>query len=100
VDVNNSERRRHDGWSIDRPDWGRCTTKGNKLYLHIFNWPADGKLEMPVAKGSVDRVYLLADRGQSRLPIQAVGDNVSIHLPGKAPDTIDSVVVLVTKTKK
>ena len=33
-------------------DWGRCTQKrlpdGNtRLYLHVFNWPADGKLVLP-----------------------------------------------------
>jgi alpha-L-fucosidase len=85
---------------IDRPDWGRCTAKGDKLYLHVFNWPANGTLEMPLAKGSIDRAYLLADRGRNKLPVQAVGDKVSIHLPEKAPDAVDSVVVLVTKGAK
>ena len=32
--------------------WGRCTKKdaGNgitQLYLHVFDWPEDGKLEVP-----------------------------------------------------
>jgi alpha-L-fucosidase len=28
--------------------WGRCTRKGNTLYLHVFNWPADGILSVPL----------------------------------------------------
>ncbi len=29
--------------------WGRCTTKAGKLYLHVFDWPADGRLTIPMA---------------------------------------------------
>ena len=33
---------------IGKPAWGRCTAKtvGGKttLYLHVFDWPKDGKL--------------------------------------------------------
>ena len=36
--------------------WGRCTKKltadGATLYLHVFNWPADGKLLVPGLKNS------------------------------------------------
>ncbi|RPJ32459.1 MAG: alpha-L-fucosidase, partial [Planctomycetaceae bacterium] len=38
---------------IGKPAWGRCTAKGNKLYLHVFNWPADGKLDVPLAGAQV-----------------------------------------------
>ena len=27
--------------------WGRSTTKGTTAYLHVFTWPADGKLVVP-----------------------------------------------------
>ncbi|MGD0093226.1 MAG: alpha-L-fucosidase, partial [Planctomycetota bacterium] len=27
--------------------WGRCTGKPGKLFLHVFNWPKDGKLDVP-----------------------------------------------------
>jgi len=26
--------------------WGRCTARPGKLYLHVFDWPANGKLEV------------------------------------------------------
>ena len=27
---------------------GRCTRKGSKLFLQVFNWPAEGVLRMVV----------------------------------------------------
>ena len=47
-----------------RPEWGRITKKAadgkTTLYLHVFDWPADGKL--PVGVGNeVAECYLLAD---------------------------------------
>jgi alpha-L-fucosidase len=29
--------------------FGKCTQKPGKLYLHVFQWPRDGKLLVPVA---------------------------------------------------
>ena len=37
--------------------WGRCTMKGNKLYLYVFDWPADGTLLVPGIKSGVRAVY-------------------------------------------
>jgi len=82
-----------------RPDWGRCTAKGNKRYLHVFQWPTDGKLEVPLAGAAADRAYLLADKKQARLPVTEDADRVTISLPEKAPDAVDSVIVLVLKNK-
>lgn len=31
-------------------EWGRCTVKGDKLYLHIFDWPQNGRLRAPGLK--------------------------------------------------
>ena len=27
--------------------WGECTTRGDTLFLHVFQWPADGRLVVP-----------------------------------------------------
>ncbi|MGO4270505.1 alpha-L-fucosidase, partial [Paenibacillus sp. TAF58] len=32
------------GSPIGKMPWGRCTTKGHKLFLHIWDWPAYGEL--------------------------------------------------------
>jgi alpha-L-fucosidase len=82
-----------------RPEWGRCTAKANKRYLHVFQWPAQGQLVVPLAGANVDKAYLLADKKHAKLPVTAGADKVTISLPEKAPDSIDSVVVLVLKSK-
>jgi len=30
--------------------WGRITAKPGRLYLHVFDWPQDGKLMVPAKK--------------------------------------------------
>jgi len=84
---------------IGRPEWGRCTAKGDRLYLHVFNWPADGKLDVPLAGAKPVKAYLLADRKRASLPVAAGQDTLTISVPAKAPDAIDSVIVLVTNNK-
>jgi len=84
---------------IGRPEWGRCTAKDNKLYLHVFNWPADGKLVVPMAVAKVTKAYLLADKKRANLPVSGGQDAVTISVPGAAPDSINSVIVLVTDNK-
>ncbi|HVM62815.1 MAG TPA: alpha-L-fucosidase [Verrucomicrobiae bacterium] len=71
--------------------WGRCTQKPGRLYLHVFNWPKDGRLLVPI-KNVVTKAYLLAAPGES-LPTSRVEDGVVIQLPASAPDPIASVVV-------
>ena len=74
-------------------DWGRCTQKPGKLYLHVFNWPK-GNLVVPGLKNKVQKAYLLSDQEQKPLPISQNDDGVTVTLPDTAPDPIASVVVL------
>jgi alpha-L-fucosidase len=82
-----------------RLPWGRCTKKvsgkDTTLYLHVFNWPADGKLVIPGLKNSVKSARLLAT-GQ-KLKASSSRDSVLIDLPAEAPDKISSTVVLKIK---
>ena len=71
--------------------FGRCTQKGNKLYLHVFDWPKDGKIDIPVLN-KVTKAYLLADPKKSLTVKKSSGKN-TIELTGAAPDPIASVVV-------
>jgi alpha-L-fucosidase len=83
--------------------WGRCTQRatpeGATLYLHVFDWPLDGKLRVPGLFNQVRGAYLLADA--SRTPLAAVRqeDAVVVSLPPAAPDSLNSVVVLELKGK-
>jgi alpha-L-fucosidase len=84
-------------------EWGRCTQKPGKLFLHVFNWP-QGELLVPGLKNKVKVAYLLADAkkdGKRHLltPAQLLDvakseDGVTVKLPEEAPDKIASVVVL------
>ncbi len=76
-----------------RLPWGRCTKKPGVLYLHVFDWPADGKLVIPGLGNKVKKVYLFVEPKKS-LEVARADENVTIKLPAAAPDPIDTVVVL------
>ena len=82
-----------------RLPWGRCTKKltddGAILYLHVFNWPKDGKLLVPGLKNDVKTASLLATGAKLSASRQA--DGVLITVPETAPDSISSTVVLEIK---
>jgi len=80
---------------IGQPAWGRCTAKPGKLYLHVFDWPKDGKLLVPMASQAT-KARLLADERKS-LPVTKTEQGATIQLPPTAPDAIASVVELEIK---
>jgi len=71
--------------------WGRCTQKPGRLYLHVFQWPQDGRLLVPLSN-RVTKAYLLAQPG-SELPADASEQGVTLNVPQTAPDPIDTVIV-------
>jgi alpha-L-fucosidase len=77
--------------------WGRCTQKplpGGKtrLYLHVFDWPKDGKLLVPLAlSGSA---HARSRAGGKTLAVAASGRQTSISVTPEAPDPIASVIEL------
>lgn len=75
------------------PFFGRATAKGSQLYLHVFSWPADGRLRVPGLQNIVHRATLLADR-TATLRTQRDGDDIVIDLPAEAPDEVASVIAL------
>lgn len=78
---------------FEKLDWGRSTTKPGKLYLHVFDWPDDGKLNVPGLVSKVESAYLLT-APEILLNIDYQRGSVFISLPEDASDSIDSVVVL------
>jgi alpha-L-fucosidase len=76
--------------------WGRCTQKANGnttlLYLHVFDWPADGTLLVPGLKSSVVSATLLASG--DKLNSTTGPDGVRVQVPARAPDAISSTVVM------
>jgi alpha-L-fucosidase len=76
--------------------WGRCTPKvsgkDTTLYLHVFEWPADGKLVVPGLKNSVLSARLLVEK--TKLKFAGTADGVEVTVPATPPDAISSTVVL------
>ncbi len=75
------------------PFFGRCTAKGNRLYLHVMGWPLDQKLRLPGLKTKVVKVFLLAEPSKS-LSFAQEGKDVVIQLPERAPDLNATVVAV------
>ena len=81
--------------------WGRCTKKeiegGTRLYLHVFNWPADGKLAVPGLLSEPKKAYALKDNDKNPLQWSRKEDAIVLTLENKFRDPINTVVVLETE---
>jgi len=75
--------------------WGRATRKGGRLYLHVFDWPADRALIVPGFGRTVKSASLLAPTPAS-LPVTKRANGFSIAVPAEAPDRTASVIALET----
>jgi alpha-L-fucosidase len=77
--------------------WGVATQKENKIYLHVFQWPADGKLYVGGFRGEIKNVSLLTDRKTSFKITWLNHKDFYIQLPEYAIDTANTVIVLDTR---
>jgi alpha-L-fucosidase len=79
--------------------WGRCTKKvtkdGATLYLHVFDWPADGKLFVPGLKNEVKSAALIATH--KKLSAATTDSGVMLTVPATAPDKIATTIALNVK---
>ena len=72
--------------------WGRCTRKGSRLYLHVFNRPADGILLVPMTS-TVTGVHLLAEPATPLPSTASAGRRCGSPCPQPLPDADDTVIV-------
>jgi alpha-L-fucosidase len=79
--------------ALFRPEWGRVTRRNGALYLHVFDWPADGKLTIPALQNRFSRASLLA-RPEVSLAVETGSENWVITLPVSAIDPVATVVAL------
>ena len=72
------------------------TTKPGKWFLHMFDWPKDQKIFLGSVPHGIKKAYLFGDKNKTPLGITYYnGKNyMMLHLPSKAPDEIDSVIVI------
>lgn len=79
--------------------WGRCTRKeenGNTtLYLSVFEWPADGKLNVPGLTQDIVRTELLATG--RKLKTTRDNQGTTIAVPDSPIDPIATVIKVTVK---
>ena len=79
---------------FEHTSWGRVTQKkmGNntRLYLHVFDWPKNGKLQLGGIGNKPLKVVGLA--GRNNLLFTAMENSITIQLPASAADTISTVI--------
>lgn len=81
---------------FDELGWGRCTVRkiGNntRLYLHVFEWPTDGKLSVSGLGNRVKGAYMMD--GMKPLEAEKAGPEIIILVQEEAPDKRCSVIIL------
>lgn len=80
-----------DGPTGDLP-YGRTTRKGDTLYLHVFQWPKAGRLEIPPFEVKLLSAHLLA--GGHEVPFRQGKAGLVVHVSKTAPDKADTVIAL------
>jgi alpha-L-fucosidase len=73
------------------PFFGRATAKGNVLYLHVFQWPAGGRLRVTGLQTEIESAVLLATGAKLKFA------GAVVELPAAAPDATASVLKLTLK---
>ncbi|MBD3415014.1 MAG: alpha-L-fucosidase [Candidatus Aminicenantes bacterium] len=76
--------------------WGRSTTKAEKIFLHVFEWPKNRILGVPGFTYEVESIYLLEDP-ETQLNINYSENRAEIELPEQATDPYVSVIALELK---
>lgn len=85
---------------IPAPPWGRLTTKQGQngattLYLHVLNWPKDGKLTVPEIQNKVREARLLATGEKlATLPSDIKEGGIIVDVPQAAVDPVDTVIAV------
>jgi alpha-L-fucosidase len=75
--------------------WGESTRRAGTLYLHVFDWPRNGRLTLGGLKSPVKKAYLLQDPKRKLLKTVRLNEkDLVIHVPQEAPDSVDAVVAL------
>lgn len=95
MDINETSIRSTVRTTLPVQPWGESTRKENTFYLHVFDWPTNGILEVGGFLGKVKKAWLLSDKKQSALSYQRSDEmTIQINVPQQAPDLSNSVVVV------
>lgn len=88
-------------WGTQKFEWGACTSRPGKVYVHLYKRPGD-TLTLPPFKDTlkdknsnkIKTAYLLADPTHKPIPVKSNASGITLHLPDHLPDPNATVVVL------
>jgi alpha-L-fucosidase len=76
-----------------KPDWGRYTQKGATIYAHVFEWPEEKTIIVPLLAEKVSSVELLTAKGAKPVRFRPTyGTGIILDLSMSAPDKNVSVL--------
>ena len=79
---------------LKKVNWGRITAKEKRLYLHVFDWPQDDTLIVPMTPdGKVD-AWMMADPSMKHLETQVTPRGLEIKINSEFQNPYASVIVL------
>lgn len=78
---------------FEKPSWGRYTCKPGHLYAHVFKWPKNQQLVIPLAGKEVSRACLLSNK-EVDLSIKITGKNIVVTVPEQMPPSPTTVIAV------
>ena len=79
---------------LESVPWGRITAKPQRLYLHVFDWPKDNRVIVPVKQGGQVQAWMLADAKKEALKCEVTAEHLTVTLKPGFENPYASVVVL------
>ncbi|MHB9024161.1 MAG: alpha-L-fucosidase [Armatimonadota bacterium] len=76
--------------------WGAATCKGNKIYLYVMEWPAEGPLQLPAIPAKITKSRTLSG---SKAVITQGNAGITLVLPAAAHNSLVTVVELTVEGK-
>jgi alpha-L-fucosidase len=73
-------------------EFARTTAKGDRVFLHVLDWPSDGELSIPGVEGSVEGLSIL--ESGTALEFEQDGGDLKIQIPEEPPNKYVTVLAL------
>jgi alpha-L-fucosidase len=83
-------------WGHSLP-WGDVITKGNRMYLTVFDWPTTGELWLPGLQSQIEEIRIVGTSKKQKLSFSKKGEWTCIKVPFEAPDKLISVLEVTLK---
>jgi alpha-L-fucosidase len=79
--------------------WGRITAQPGRLYLHIFDWPKNHQITVPLRTARTATGFMLADPRRNPIACDITADGILVTLQPQFQNPYASVAVLELPTR-